>query len=57
MGRERRAAGADLRGGDPSPGDRLRELDIGCGTGFFLRRVADHDAKPVGLDASQALLD
>jgi SAM-dependent methyltransferase len=34
-----------------------RALDIGCGTGVFLRRVADRGAKPFGLDASQALLE
>jgi SAM-dependent methyltransferase len=34
-----------------------RVLDIGCGTGVFLRAVADRDAKVAGLDASAALLE
>jgi SAM-dependent methyltransferase len=38
-----------------APGERV--LDIGCGTGVFLRLVADHGAKPFGLDASEALLE
>jgi len=38
-----------------SPGQRV--LDIGCGTGVFLRLVAEHGAVPFGLDASQALLE
>ena len=38
-----------------SPGQRV--LDIGCGTGVFLRLVADRGAKPFGLDASEALLE
>jgi SAM-dependent methyltransferase len=37
------------------PGRRV--LDIGCGTGVFLRLVADRGAIPSGLDASEALLD
>jgi SAM-dependent methyltransferase len=37
-----------------APGDRV--LDIGCGTGVFLRLVADRGAVPSGLDASEALL-
>ena len=37
-----------------APGQRV--LDIGCGTGVFLRLVADRGAKPFGLDASEALL-
>lgn len=32
-------------------------LDIGCGVGAFLRLVQARGARPVGLDASQALLD
>jgi SAM-dependent methyltransferase len=36
------------------PGDRV--LDVGCGTGVFLRAVADLGARPHGLDASRALL-
>jgi SAM-dependent methyltransferase len=35
-------------------GDRV--LDVGCGTGVFLRAVADMGARPHGLDASRALL-
>jgi SAM-dependent methyltransferase len=34
-----------------------RVLDIGCGTGVFLRLVAERGAVPFGLDASQALLE
>jgi SAM-dependent methyltransferase len=37
------------------PGDRV--LDIGCGTGAFLRLAADRGAEVFGLDASEALLD
>src|ERR671930_49822 len=37
-----------------APGQRI--LDIGCGTGVFLRLVADRGAEPFSLDASQALL-
>jgi SAM-dependent methyltransferase len=33
-----------------------RVLDIGCGTGVFLRAVADRGARPFGLDASDGLL-
>ncbi|MGI9098520.1 MAG: class I SAM-dependent methyltransferase [Solirubrobacteraceae bacterium] len=33
-----------------------RVLDVGCGTGMFLRLVADRGAAPYGLDASDALL-
>lgn len=32
-------------------------LDIGCGTGVFLRLVADRGARPFGLDASEELLE
>jgi SAM-dependent methyltransferase len=38
-----------------APGQRV--LDIGCGTGVFLRLVADRGAQPFGLDASEALLE
>lgn len=38
-----------------APGQRV--LDIGCGTGVFLRLVADRGATPFGLDASEALLE
>ncbi len=31
-------------------------LDIGCGAGVFLSLIADRGARPVGLDASEALL-
>src|SRR5919109_4837258 len=34
-----------------------RVLDIGCGTGVFLRLAADRGAVPFGLDASEALLE
>jgi ubiquinone/menaquinone biosynthesis C-methylase UbiE len=37
-----------------APGDRV--LDVGCGSGVFLRAVADRGARPHGLDASVALL-
>jgi len=33
-----------------------RVLDIGCGAGAFLRRVADGGAAPSGIDASDALI-
>jgi SAM-dependent methyltransferase len=36
------------------PGDRI--LDVGCGSGAFLRLAAEHGAEPFGLDASEALL-
>jgi SAM-dependent methyltransferase len=32
-------------------------LDVGCGTGAFLRAAADHGATVCGLDASEALLE
>jgi SAM-dependent methyltransferase len=32
-------------------------LDVGCGTGVFLRLVRDRGARPFGLDASDALLE
>jgi SAM-dependent methyltransferase len=34
-----------------------RVLDVGCGSGVFLRLVADRGARVVGLDASQALIE
>jgi SAM-dependent methyltransferase len=34
-----------------------RVLDVGCGTGVFLRLVAERGAQPFGLDASEALLE
>jgi SAM-dependent methyltransferase len=34
-----------------------RVLDIGCGTGVFLRLVAERGALPFGVDASEALLE
>jgi SAM-dependent methyltransferase len=36
------------------PGDRV--LDVGCGSGAFLRLAAAHGAEPSGLDASEGLL-
>jgi SAM-dependent methyltransferase len=44
-----------LRRGGVVAGQRV--LDIGCGTGVFLRLVAERGAVPFGLDASQALLE
>jgi SAM-dependent methyltransferase len=38
-----------------TPGDEV--LDIGCGTGVFLRMAADRGAVPYGIDASEALLE
>jgi SAM-dependent methyltransferase len=38
-----------------APGQRV--LDIGCGTGVFLRLVADRGVEPFGLDASEALIE
>lgn len=37
------------------PGQRV--LEVGCGTGVFLRAAADRGAEVVGLDASEALLE
>src|SRR5262245_2185208 len=37
------------------PGDRV--LDIGCGSGAFLRLAADRGASVAGLDASEALIE
>jgi SAM-dependent methyltransferase len=37
-----------------APGGRV--LDVGCGSGVFLRLVADRGARAFGLDASEALL-
>jgi len=36
------------------PGDRV--LDVGCGTGVFLRMCADRGATTSGIDAAQNLL-
>jgi SAM-dependent methyltransferase len=38
-----------------TPGQRV--LELGCGTGVFLRAVADLGAHPVGLDAAAALIE
>lgn len=38
----------------PVSGQRV--LEVGCGSGYFLRLAADHGAEVVGLDASEALL-
>ena len=43
-----------LRHIDPKPGDSV--LDVGCGTGVFLRMCADRGATVSGLDASEGLL-
>lgn len=40
---------------DLKPGQLV--LDIGCGVGAFLRLITERDARPHGLDASEALLD
>jgi SAM-dependent methyltransferase len=37
------------------PGQRV--LDVGCGTGVFLRLARERGAEPSGIDASQALLE
>jgi SAM-dependent methyltransferase len=34
-----------------------RVLDVGCGVGAFLRLVSGHDAIPVGIDASETLIE
>src|SRR5262245_23632724 len=39
---------------DLGPGRRV--LDLGCGTGAFLRAAADRGARVVGLDAAEGLL-
>ena len=38
-----------------APGQRV--LDVGCGSGVFLRLVADRGAEAFGLDASEALIE
>jgi SAM-dependent methyltransferase len=38
-----------------APGQAV--LDVGCGSGVFLRLVADRGARPYGLDASGALIE
>ncbi len=38
-------------------GDGMTVLDVGCGSGVFLRAAADRDAEVFGLDASEALVD
>jgi SAM-dependent methyltransferase len=43
-----------MRRTEVNAGERV--LDVGCGTGVFLRAVADRGARPHGLDASRALL-
>jgi SAM-dependent methyltransferase len=37
------------------PGDRV--LDVGCGTGVFLRMCADRGASVVGVDAAEGMLE
>jgi SAM-dependent methyltransferase len=44
-----------IRRVEVAPGQPV--LDIGCGTGVFLRLVRDRGARPFGLDASDALLE
>lgn len=44
-----------LRRIELGPGRRV--LEVGCGTGVFLRAAADRGAEVVGLDASPALLE
>lgn len=39
---------------DPKPGERI--LDLGCGTGEHVARIAARDARPVGLDASTEMI-
>jgi SAM-dependent methyltransferase len=46
---------AALRRVAVAPGDRV--LDVGCGSGVFLRAAADRGARVCGLDASEALLE
>ena len=38
-------------------GERTRVLEVGCGSGVFLRAAADRGAQVTGLDASPALLE
>lgn len=38
-----------------APGDRV--LEVGCGSGVFLREVVDRGAHAVGLDASAAMIE
>src|SRR5215211_7301852 len=44
-----------IRRVDVRPGDRV--LDVGCGSGVFLRAAADRGAQVFGLDASEPLLE
>jgi SAM-dependent methyltransferase len=44
-----------LRRADVGPGARV--LDVGCGTGVFLRMCADRGASVAGLDAAAGLLE
>ena len=34
-----------------------RVLDVGCGGGFLLRALAEHDARPIGVDVSAQALE
>jgi SAM-dependent methyltransferase len=46
---------AAIRRAGIEPGHTV--LDVGCGSGAFLRAAADHGATPCGLDASPGLLE
>ena len=37
--------------------DACLVLDVGCGTGLFIRRIADYSGTIIGVDASRKMLD